>query len=153
MAGRPEPRSRDTERAMKFRGRRKATASSAMRPGPAEDDSSGGKEFQGAMSQKQSEESKQDTAGMEAPGQQNPGHEDGIVIEADGGGRNGPEGAAKNHTGGQQEYASGQHQGLERFLVPEIHACLSLIWSLSAIVPKAGMASGDGTGTSGQREA
>jgi hypothetical protein len=58
------------------------------------------------MGKKQGEESKQDTAGVETPGQQNPGDEDGIVIEADGWGRNDPECSAENHTGGQQEDAS-----------------------------------------------
>src|SRR5258708_34509989 len=35
MAGKPKPRSRNTEKAIKFSGRRKDTASRAIRQGPA----------------------------------------------------------------------------------------------------------------------
>ena len=46
MAGKTEPRSRNTEKAMKFKGSRKATASRAMRPGPAEGSAAGRKKIQ-----------------------------------------------------------------------------------------------------------
>ncbi len=80
------------------------------------------KKFQGAVAQKQSSKREQDAAGVEAPGQQHAGAKYSIKGKHHGSGWNSAEGAAKDHTGRQQEDASRQDQRSERFWAPEIHA-------------------------------
>ena len=53
------------------------------------------------MGEQQSQESKQEAAGVEAPGQQKSSGESSIVIKVDGRGGNGPECATENHAGGE----------------------------------------------------
>src|SRR5713101_2935926 len=59
---------------------------------------------------------------MEAPGEQNSGSEDSVIVEIDGGGRNGQKSALEQDCGGKQQYASGYNQGFQRSRAPEIHA-------------------------------
>jgi hypothetical protein len=67
------------------------------------------------MRKQQSKECEQESAGVEAPRQQQPSGENSIVVKVDDGGGNEPECALYNHAGCEQEYAPRQYQRLERF--------------------------------------
>ena len=51
--------------------------------GAARECSSAGKEFKGAVRQKQHDQSKEDAAGVETPSQQDSGSEDRVIVEVD----------------------------------------------------------------------
>ena len=81
---------------------------------PERGDPTAGEKFYSAMREKQGKKNEQETAGMEAPGQQKSSSENGVVVKIDGRGRYGPECALENHGSGKQEYAPRQYQRLER---------------------------------------